>query len=163
MCKFGVLGLSCETPAAPKPPGVSHDSPRATIEGPGHQNTTKIPREDLQEREERNEIVAGERRAVRRREGSGEESDGGVVWRKSGRGKERTGGVPNNYNAQRTTHNAQRQQQHNNNTTTTHNTTQHNTTHNHFPPAHTFVVPNATSLHWADGFPYSLQLWGTGP
>ena len=27
----------------------------------------------------------------------------------------------------------------------------------------TFAVPNVTSLHWADGLPYSLQLWETGP
>ena len=30
-------------------------------------------------------------------------------------------------------------------------------------PQTTLVVPNATLLHWADGSPYSLQLWGTGP
>ena len=27
----------------------------------------------------------------------------------------------------------------------------------------TLVVPNVTALHWADGLPYSLQLWETGP
>ena len=38
-------------------------------------------------------------------------------------------------------------------------------THNthHSPPAHTLVVPNVTTLHWAAGLPYSLQLWETGP
>ena len=36
MCTFGVLGLSCEAPAAPKPPGLSHDSP-CTFQGPGLQ------------------------------------------------------------------------------------------------------------------------------
>ena len=48
MCTFGVLGLSCETPAAFGAAGVSHDNPRAqtcTFEGPGlqkhHQNSTK--------------------------------------------------------------------------------------------------------------------------
>ena len=47
MCTFGVLGLSCEAPAAPKPPGLP-DSPRAqtcTFQGPGlqkhHQNSTR--------------------------------------------------------------------------------------------------------------------------
>ena len=42
---------------------VLHDSPRAqtcTFEGPNLQNTTKISREDPQEREERMKIVAGE-------------------------------------------------------------------------------------------------------
>ena len=27
----------------------------------------------------------------------------------------------------------------------------------------TLVVPNVTALHWADGLPYSLRLWETGP
>ena len=55
MCTFGVLGLSCEAPAAPKPPGVSHDSPRAqtsTFEGPGfqkhHQNSTQGPPREME-------------------------------------------------------------------------------------------------------------------
>ena len=41
MCTFGVLGLSCEAPAAPKPK-------RAHLRVPVFKNTTKIPREDPQ-------------------------------------------------------------------------------------------------------------------
>ena len=82
MCTFGVLGLSCEAPAAPKPQGLHTIKTRAqtcTFQGPGlqtthHQNATKRP----QERERRMKIVAGggkkrakfwavRRRVVRRR------------------------------------------------------------------------------------------------
>ena len=65
MCTFGVLGLSCETPAAPpdQAAGASHDSPRTPnvhISGPHrfkhHQNSTKGP----QESERRKKIVAEE-------------------------------------------------------------------------------------------------------
>ena len=59
MCTFGVLGLSCEAPAAPKPRRL-HTTARAqtcTFQGPGLQNTSKIQRK---EREERKTIVAGE-------------------------------------------------------------------------------------------------------
>ena len=55
--------LSCEAPAAPKPPGL-HTTARelqtCTFQGAGVSNTTKIPRKDPQEREERKKIVAGE-------------------------------------------------------------------------------------------------------
>ena len=51
MCTFGVLGLSCEAPAALGPPGL-HTTARelqtCTFQGP--KNTTKIQRKDTQER-----------------------------------------------------------------------------------------------------------------
>ena len=55
-------------PSPPPPPQAfgrraSHDSPKAltcTFQDPGASNTTKIPRKDPQEREERMKIVAGE-------------------------------------------------------------------------------------------------------
>ena len=70
MCAFGVLWLSCEAPAARSggAAGVPHDSPRAqtcTFERPGLQITTKIQREDLPEREEREKFPAGERKKKR--------------------------------------------------------------------------------------------------
>ena len=61
MCTFGVLGLSCASPGGPEAAGVSHDS-RAHFRVPAFKNTTKIQREDPQERERRMEIVAGERK-----------------------------------------------------------------------------------------------------
>ena len=48
--------------------GASHDSPRAqtcTFEGPSASNTTQIPREDPQEREDRIKIVAGGEKKAR--------------------------------------------------------------------------------------------------
>ena len=55
---FGVLGLSCEAPAAPETAGVSHDS---TFEGPGlqkhHQNSS---RRHPNQRKKKNEHGAGE-------------------------------------------------------------------------------------------------------
>ena len=61
MCAFGVLGLSCEARAAPKPPGLH--SPRAqtcTFKGSGlqkhHQNSTRRH----PERHKKSEMVAGE-------------------------------------------------------------------------------------------------------
>ena len=70
MCTFGVLGLSCEAPAALKPPGF-HTTTRElqtfTFKGSGASNTTKIPRADTQidtkrakwsrEREKKREIL----------------------------------------------------------------------------------------------------------
>ena len=35
--------------------------------------------------------------------------------------------------------------------------------HKSLPYITTVVVPNVTTLHWAYGLPYSLQLWETGP
>ena len=63
MCTFGVLGLSCETPAAPKPlelQTTAREPKRAHFRVPAFKNTTKIPRKDPQEREERMKTVAGE-------------------------------------------------------------------------------------------------------
>ena len=60
MCTFGVLGLSCEAPAAPKPPGF-----HTTAQEPKRvhlrvlQNTTKIQREDPQ-RGKRTNFAPGE-------------------------------------------------------------------------------------------------------
>ena len=63
MCTFGVLGLSCEAPAAPKPPGLhttAREPKRAHVRALAlrkhYQNSTKgLPRE-----EERKKIVAVE-------------------------------------------------------------------------------------------------------
>ena len=55
MCTFGVLGLSCETPAAFKNTGgpirPAREPKRAHWRVPAFKNTTKIPREDPRERE----------------------------------------------------------------------------------------------------------------
>ena len=65
MCTFGVLGLSCETPAAPpdRAAGGSHTTARelqtCTFQGPGASNT-KIPRKRPKEREKRIKKVAGD-------------------------------------------------------------------------------------------------------
>ena len=67
MCAFGVLGLSCEAPAAPT----------CTFERSGASNTTKISREDTQEREERKTIVAGEGKKARNLGRSGRGGSGG--------------------------------------------------------------------------------------
>ena len=51
------------TGACDQPPGfhtTTRELQTCTFEGPGTSNTTKIPREDPQEREERMKIVAGE-------------------------------------------------------------------------------------------------------
>ena len=62
MCAFGVLGLSCEATAAPKPHGfhTTAESPNVHISGARsskhHQNSTRRP----PKREERMKIVAGE-------------------------------------------------------------------------------------------------------
>ena len=77
MFTFGVLGLSCEAPAAPKPPGfhtTTRGPKRAHFSFPGFKNTTKF-HEKTPERREKNEMVTGEgkkkrnfgRRGVRRR------------------------------------------------------------------------------------------------
>ena len=60
MCTFGVLGLSCEAPAAPKPPGfhtTAREPKRAHL---SLQNTTKIQREDTQRGKKRTNFAAGE-------------------------------------------------------------------------------------------------------
>ena len=47
MCTCGVLSLSCEAPAAPKPPGfhtTTREPKRAHLRVPVFKNTTKIPR-----------------------------------------------------------------------------------------------------------------------
>ena len=55
MCTFGVLGLSCEARAAPKPPGLTFQGLALQTH---HQNSTKGP----QEREEKTKIVVGEKK-----------------------------------------------------------------------------------------------------
>ena len=64
MCTFGVLLLSCEAPAAPKPPGGVHttarEPERAHERVPAIKNTTKIPREDPQRERKRTKMRAGE-------------------------------------------------------------------------------------------------------
>ena len=49
MCTFGVLGLSCEAPAAPKPPGP-HTTARAHPRVPALKNTTEDTQRDTKER-----------------------------------------------------------------------------------------------------------------
>ena len=62
--EFRSLGPpSCETPAL-GPPGfhkTTRELQTCTFKGPGASNTTKIPREDTQERGERMKIVSGEK------------------------------------------------------------------------------------------------------
>ena len=56
MCTFGVLGLSCETPAALKPPGFHStvgEPIRAFFRFPEFENTTQIQREDTQRERQR--------------------------------------------------------------------------------------------------------------
>ena len=132
MCTFGVLGLSCETPAAPKPSGfhtTAREPKRAHFMAPSFKNTTKIQREDTQrdtkrakrwrEREEKERNFGrSRRRAVQEGLSGGGRSGGG----RSAGGRSR-GGQTHNHNktehTQHTTHNTQQeQQQHNSNNTT---------------------------------------------
>ena len=53
------LGLWCETPADSGP------RERAHLSAPAFKNTTKIPRKDQKKREERNKIVAGEKKSAK--------------------------------------------------------------------------------------------------
>ena len=56
MCTFGVLGLSCEAPAAPKPPGfhtTAREPKRAHLRVPVFTKTTKIQREGRGKKKER--------------------------------------------------------------------------------------------------------------
>ena len=64
MCTFGVLGLSCASPAARSggAAGVSHDNQRAqtcTFEGPGLQKHQQNSTRRHPEREEKNEFCGG--------------------------------------------------------------------------------------------------------
>ena len=85
---------------APKPGGVSHDSPRTqtwTFQGPGASNTTKIPRQDLQEREkERKWLLEREKKALN----FGRSSGGGFRVRGSWGGERRKKG-PKGYTPRR--------------------------------------------------------------
>ena len=70
MCAFGVLWLSCEAPAAPKPPGfhtTGQEPKRAHLSTPVFKNTTKIPREDTQRDKKRAKFWAGRSRIGRSR------------------------------------------------------------------------------------------------
>ena len=87
MCTFGVLGLSCEAPAARSggAAGVSHDSPRAqtctfqdTCASKHHQNSTRRP----PERHRNSETVAG--KGKKKREILGGPAEGGPVEGGSG-------------------------------------------------------------------------------
>ena len=63
MCTFGVLGLLCEAPAAPKPHGLhttTREPKRAHFRVPAFKNTTKIQREDTQRGKKRTNFAAGE-------------------------------------------------------------------------------------------------------
>ena len=96
MCTFGLSGCRVRAPAARSggAAGVSHDNPRAqtcTFEGvPAFKNTTKIQREDPQEREERmNENGSG--RGKKKREIFGGLAEEGPAEGGPGRGS-RAGG-----------------------------------------------------------------------
>ena len=56
------LGLSCEAPAALGPLVLHTKLKTRTFERPGASNTTKVPREDPPEREERMKVPTGERK-----------------------------------------------------------------------------------------------------
>ena len=63
MCTFGVLGFSCEAPAAPKPPGfhtTAREPKRAHLRVPVFTKTTKIQRENNQWETKRAKFVAGD-------------------------------------------------------------------------------------------------------
>ena len=63
MLTFGVLGLSCEASAAPKPLGfhtTTREPKRADLRVPSFKNTTKIPREDPQRVKKRTNFAVGE-------------------------------------------------------------------------------------------------------
>ena len=63
VCTFGVLGLSCEAPAAPKPPGfhtTTREPKRAHLRVLVFNNTTKIKREDTQRGKNRTNFAARE-------------------------------------------------------------------------------------------------------
>ena len=76
-CTIGVLGLSCAAPAAPKPPGfhtIARETKSAHWRVPAFNHTTKIQRNDPQERKKERKWEGGERKkkrakfwAVRRR------------------------------------------------------------------------------------------------
>ena len=52
--------LKKKPPSGPEAAGASHDNPEPTFQGPGVSNSTKIQREDPEERDERKKIVVGE-------------------------------------------------------------------------------------------------------
>ena len=88
LCTFGVLGLSCEALAAPKPPGfhtTAREPERAHFKGPGlhkkHQNSTRrLPRE-----RKRTKMRAGEGKKERNfgRSGGGRSGGGRSGGRRS--------------------------------------------------------------------------------
>ena len=71
MCPFGLSGCRVKPrrPHQTGPPGLAHDSPRTPnrhISGPlRFKNSTRIPRKDPQEREERKKIVAEKEKKAR--------------------------------------------------------------------------------------------------
>ena len=66
--------------------------------------------------------------------------------------------------AQHNTHTPRTHHAHNTHTTAHNHTQPHTNTHKHITALHQRgSTPNVTTLHWAYGLPYSLQLWGTGP
>ena len=132
MCTFGVLGLSCEAPAATNPPRVSHHSPRAqtcTFEGPGlhknNQNSTRRPPE--RHKKERN----GGGKGKKKREILGGPAEAGPAESKP------------TTTTTTTTTKQQRQQTQNNNTTAT------TTTQQQQPPSTTKFGQNTKTLKLA--------------
>ena len=119
MCTFGVLGLSCEVLAAPKPSGfhtTTREPKRAHLSFPAFENTTKIQREDTQRETKRAKFWAV-RRSRGPAEGGGSGSGGGGGPRRGGSGC-RVGRVQtNNTQHNTTTHNNTQQHQPQHNTT----------------------------------------------
>ena len=141
MCTLGVLGLSCEAPAAPKPPagashvteaaGASHDSPRAqtrTFEGSGLQKTPKF--NDKTPRERQKEQKCGGR-GEKKSEILGGPAEGGPAEGGPEEGCPAEGGP------------VEGPTQH---TPTTHNNTQH-TTHNTHTTTHTHTTNTTHTTH----------------
>ena len=124
--------LSCEAPAAPKPPGVSHDNPRAqmdTFEGPGllfnNQNSTRR----YTKREKRNEMVGGEGKKKERNLGRPCDEGSGAEWSKPTT-------TPPTRTTKTTPNNTTTHTKHNTKKHRTHNTTKHELTPNKNPHQH---------------------------
>ena len=83
MCTFGVLGLSCETSAAPKPLGIHSTTKRAHVRVPEFKNTTEIQRKDSRKERRKNENCCGRRKKERN---FGRSGVGGGLAREASKG-----------------------------------------------------------------------------
>ena len=143
MCTFRVLGLSCEVPAALKPPGFHttvREPKRAHLRVPAFE-PPKF--KEKTEREKKNEIAAGE--GEKKSKMLGGPSEGGEAEGVRQRGVPRRGcpvegglgeGLNQQHNNNTTTHNNTTTTQHNN-TTQQHHTQQHTTRNNNTQQQHT--------------------------